>query len=531
MPTSLVIRGGTVFDGTGAPGRLADVAIDGDRIVAIGSIPADSGARELDATGLAVAPGFINILSHAYASLQLQPRGQSDLLQGVTTEIFGEAVSLGPTSPTQASLIEARGLPEGVVMDFPRLSDGLSHLETIGVAPNVASFVGGHNLRMLGAGLGDEPMDKAALDLVRGVLDEEMADGALGLGTALIYPPGCFASCDELVALSEVMARHDGLYISHMRSEGDQFLECLDELIDIGRRAEVRTEVWHFKAAGRANWPKMRLAIDRIDAARAAGQSVGANMYPYVAGGTALQSSIPPSYHVGGPAALAQRLAEPAERKRMAADIRQASDEWENLFLASGGGQGVMLAADLKDGTKTDGRRLSDVAAELGMDEVDALLELVSRDSSVGALYFIIGEDNVQLGLQQPWVSIGSDAPAMAVPPQPAESTHPRVYGTFARILGHYSRDLGLMPLAEAIRRMTSLPADTLRLRDRGRIVEGAFADLVVLDAATVADTATFERPHSYATGVSHVVVNGEPVVVAGEFTDALPGRRLRRGV
>ncbi|MHB8450325.1 MAG: N-acyl-D-amino-acid deacylase family protein, partial [Mycobacteriales bacterium] len=499
MPSSLVIRGGTVIDGTGAAPRRADVAVDGDRIVAIGEIGEHVAARVLDATGLAVTPGFINILSHAWGSLQLEPRGPSDLLQGVTTEVFGEAFSLGPSAAEFTEVVEAFGLRHGQRVDFPRLAEGLDHLERSGIAPNVASFIGGHNLRVLGAGLTDARLDPEALDRLRGIVAEEMADGALGIGTALIYPPGCFADTDELVALCEVVGRYDGLYISHMRSEGDRFIECLDELIEIGRRAAVRAEVYHLKAAGRANWPKMKLAIERIEAARESGQVVGANMYPYTAGGTSLSASIPPPYHVGGPAALAARRADPAERARMAADISRPSAEWENLYLAAGGGEGVLLLSAGGRGGELVGRRLDAIARERGQDEAETLLDLVALDPTIGAAYFIIDEDNVELGLAQPWVSVGSDAEALATEaPWTDQPTHPRSYGTFARVLGHYSRDRGLFPLADAVRKMTSLPADTLRLADRGRLVVGAAADLVVLDPAQVADRASYEDSHRY---------------------------------
>ncbi|MHB2022339.1 MAG: N-acyl-D-amino-acid deacylase family protein [Mycobacteriales bacterium] len=530
MTTSLVIRGGTVYDGEGGPGRTADVAVDGDRISGLGAIPA-SAAPTLDATGLAVAPGFINILSHSWGSLQKDGRGASELCQGVTTQVFGEAFSIGPTSAETAEVIAQFGLDEGERVDFARLSEGLSYLQRCGIAPNVASFVGGHNLRILGGGLSADPLEPAALDRLRGLLDEEMGDGALGVGTALIYPPGCFADTNELVALAEVIARHDGLYISHLRSEGDSFLESLEELIEIGRRAGVRAEVYHLKAAGRSNWPKMPRAIERIEAARAAGQSVGANMYPYTAGGTALAAAIPPRYHEGGPSALAARLADPSQRARMVAEMSEPADDWENLYLASGGGAGVLLAGGARDAPDLDGRRLAEVAAERGRGELETLLDIVRDHPTMGALYFIIDDENVRLGLAQPWVSIGSDAAATACePPWTERPTHPRAYGTFARFLGHYARDLGLLPLAEAIRRVSALPADTLRLAGRGRIAPGAFADLVVFDPAALADRATYERPHAYATGVRHVTVNGQLVIRDGQFTDKRPGRWLRRG-
>lgn len=532
MSVSLVIRGGTVFDGTGSEGTRADVAVDGDRVVLVGNVPESVDADVLDATGMAVSPGFINILSHAWGSLQVDGSGASDVHQGVTTEVFGEAFSLGPSVPALTEATEQfNGLVLGGQVDFARLADGLDHLERQGIAPNVASFVGGTNLRVIGAGLTDGPMAAAELDRVRGVLAEEMADGALGVGTALIYAPGRYAGTDELVALCEVVAEYDGLYISHMRSEGDQFLECLDELLAIGERAGVRTEAYHLKAAGRSNWPKMRIAIDRISEARAAGRSVAANMYPYTAGGTSLAAAIPPSFHDGGTRVLSERLADPAVREQIVSEITAQTAEWENLFVGSGGGSGVLLLNDLKDGTRTGGRRLSEIAHDLGVEPVEALLEIVRRDISIAAAYFMIDEDNVRLGLSQPWVSVGSDAPTnRPEAPWTSRAVHPRTYGTFARVLGHYCRDEGLFPLAEAVRRMTSLPAATLRLTDRGLLREGSFADIAVFDPATIADTATWENQHSYAVGMKHVCVNGTPILRDGELTGATPGRRLRRG-
>ena len=528
----VVLRGGKVVDGTGSPGRAADVLVDGDRIAVIGEVSPDVDAELLDATGHVVAPGFINVLSHAWGSLQRDPTGASDLLQGVTTEVFGEAVSLGPSDSRLAESMSGWGdILAGCRLEFDRLSEGLAYLETNGIAPNVASFVGGANLRILAAGFEDGPADPAALERVRAILEEEMHDGALGIGTALIYPPGRFAGTDELVALCEVVSKHDGLYISHLRSEGDQFLECLDELIDIGRRAEVRAEVFHLKAAGAANWHKMKLAIAAIEAARQSGQPVTADMYPYTAGGTALAASIPPRFHVGGPAKLAERLADPALRAEMAAEMRAPSDEFENLFLGAEAGHGILFFEDFPDGTPARGRRLTDIAGDRDLDPVDTLLDIVATQPGQDVAYFMIDEDNVRLGLQQPWVSIGSDAAAhQAIAPFTDSATHPRAYGTFARVLGRYSRDEGLFPLEEAVRRMTSLPADNLRLKDRGRLAPGAFADIAVFDPQTIADHSTYDNPHQYATGVRHVLVNGRAVVSDGVLTHETPGRALRRG-
>lgn len=532
MPATLVIRGGSVVDGTGAPARAADVVIDGDRVVAVDDLDENIDAPVLDASGHVVAPGFVNVLSHAWGSLQRDGSGASDLLQGVTTEVFGEAFSLGPTDGRLAEAMRPwGGMGEEARVEFDRLSQGLDHLERLGVAPNVASFIGGMNLRVLGAGFDDRPLTAAELDRLRALVDEEMAEGALGIGTALIYPPGRFARTDELVALSAVVGRHGGTYISHMRSEGDQFLECLDELLAIGREAGCRTEVWHLKAAGQQNWPKMKVAIERIEQARAAGQPVAANMYPYTAGGTSLAASIPPRFHVGGPSALLERLADQAVRTEMAAEMREPSDEFENLFYGAENGSGILFLDDLPDGTPMAGKRLDEVAGEMGLDPADALLEVVARDPGRGALYFLMDEDNVRLGLSQPWVSIGSDAEAHpAAPPFTDTPTHPRTYGTFARFLGRYARDEGLVPLAEAVRRMTSLPADNFGLRDRGRLEPGRFADVTVFDPDAVIDRATYDQPHAYATGTKHVVVNGRVAVRDGKVTTERPGRRLRRG-
>lgn len=531
MSASLVVRGGTVYDGSGTPGRSADVVVDGDVVALVGQAPAWIDGVEIDATGLAVVPGLINVLSHAWGALQRDGSAASDLLQGVTTEVFGEAFTPGPSSPEFVELC-ASDYPTAARTDFPRLSVGVSHLESQGVAVNVASSLGGHNLRLLGAGFQDRPLTQAELDRLRTLVAEEMQEGALGIGTALIYPPGHFADTAELASLCEVVARYDGLYTSHLRSEGDRLLESLDELLDITTRSGVRAEVFHLKAAGRGNWSKMAGAVERIAAAREAGRAVSANMYPYEAGGTSLAASIPPHFHQGGPRALAARLGDPRQRGRMAQEIRVDLGGFENLFLAAGGGPGIMFLDDLADGTACRGRRLDAVAQDLGLDPVDALLELVHRDQSTSVAYFLIAPQGVELGLRQPWVSVGSDALAHpAAPPWTDRATHPRTYGTFARILGHYARERGLFSFAEAVRRMTSQPADVFRLSGRGRLVEGAFADLVVLDPATVADRATFEDPHQVSLGVQHVVVNGRVVVDDGAVTSARPGRRLRRGL
>jgi N-acyl-D-amino-acid deacylase len=532
MALNMIVRGGVVYDGSGGEGVRGDVGIEGDRVVQVGDLPDAPGAAVIDADGAAVVPGLVNMLSHAWGSLQTDGSGASDLLQGVTTEVFGEAFSLGPGDEKMAEMVAAFGMDdEDTRVVFDRLSEGLDYLVGCGIAPNVASFVGGHNLRLMGAGFEDRRLTDAEVDRLRGVMREEMQEGALGIGTALIYPPGNYADTDELAAVCEPVGEYGGTYISHMRSEGDRFLECLDELLEIGRRAGCRTEVYHLKAAGRHNWHKMQLAIDRIQAARDSGQEVAANMYPYQAGGTALAASIPPRFHDGGPAALLERLGDPGQRREMAALMREPSDDFENLYYASGG-KGILFVSDLPDGTPARGQRLSEVAATLGIDdEIEALLEIVSRAPATGVAYFIIDEANIELGLSQPWVSLGSDAAAHRnEAPFTDHDAHPRTYGTFARFLGHYVRERGVASFADAVRRMTSMPAEALGLRDRGWLRPGSFADVVVLDPATVIDRATFEDSHRYSEGVTHVVVNGEQVVAGGELLPARPGRRLARG-
>ncbi|WP_327233393.1 amidohydrolase family protein [Streptomyces sp. NBC_01317] len=526
MSLSRVIRHGVVHDGLGGVPRLADVGIAGDRIVVVGDIPV-TGCPEIDATGLVVAPGLINVLSHAWEAIQLDGSCRSDLVQGVTTEVFGEGVSLGPAGSELLDMVPMRS---GARLTFPRLGDGLDHVEAQGTSVNVASFIGGQNLRVLAAGGDDRPLTEDELSMLSKLVEDEMADGALGIATSLIYAPENYATTAELTRLAAVVGRHDGLYISHLRSEGDRFLESLDELIEIGTAARCRVEAYHLKAGGTHNHHKMALAIERIDAARAGGLQVSADMYPYVAACTDLAAAIPPRYHAGGSAALLARLADPAVRDRIITELEADSGDFENLFVGAERGCGIVFLRDLADGTPAAGQTLAEVAAARGAaGAAAALLDIVRVDPAQQVCYFVMSERNVQLGLVQPWVSICSDAEAVGPGSATDELTHPRAYGTFARVLGHYSRDLGLFSLAEAIRKMTSLPADTLRLADRGRLVPGGFADLIIFDPATVRDLARYDAPRRYATGMRHVLVNGEPVLADGRVLSARPGRRLRR--
>lgn len=518
MSAELVVRGGMVADGTGAPGRRADVLVRGDRIAAVRTVPSGDWP-ELDAEGCVVAPGFINMLSHAYETLQQDPRGLSDLYQGVTTEVFGEGWSLGPVTGRMTEVAESWPRPDGVRNSWPRLREFLTHLESAGIGPNVASFVGASNLRMIHAGMDSRALTGPELDSACRLLDEELADGALGVGSALIYAPGSYASGTELTAYARVVARHDALYISHIRNEAERLVEAIGALIDIARTTSARAEIYHLKAFGKVNWPLMADAIALIQSARAEGLAVTADIYPYEAGGTHLAACIPARYHDGGEQALLARLADPGVRAAIKAEIsRPSAGDWGTLYLGSGAA-GIVLAS---------GRTLAAVAGDA--DSVDTLLDLVAADPGQMATYFGISEENIRLALRQPWVSVGSDCEAAAAePPFTDWPTHPRAYGTFACVLGRYVRD-GVLPLEEAVRRMTSLPAANLRLNGRGVIRDGAFADLAIFVPGDVRDRATYGDPHQYAEGMRHVLVNGQIAFRDGKLSGVLAGRALRRG-
>ncbi|MFJ5613870.1 amidohydrolase family protein [Streptomyces sp. NPDC093221] len=528
MRSDLVVRGGLVADGTGAPLRRADVLVRGDRIVHVGEVP-DTDVPEADAAGALVAPGFINVLSQAYESLQRDPRGLSDLYQGVTTEVFGEGYSLGPVEGRMRAIAKDYAERTHVRHEWPRINDFLNHMADAGVGPNVASFVGADNLRMAFAGQQDRPLTPDELAAARRLLDEELADGALGLGSALIYAPGMYASTDELTAFAEVLAEHDALYISHIRNESDSLLESLDELIGIAERSGARAEVYHLKAAGRDNWPLMASAIQRIEEARAGGLAVTANVYPYEAGATGLDACVPPRFHDGGPDALRGKLAHEDFRETVKEAIRAPGADWDNCYKSAGGADGILLLGG--NTCEWNGMTLAQVATRRGdADPLDTLLDIVVADSQMIIALFEMTEENVRLALRSPWVSVCSDAEAWtASPPYTDAPTHPRAYGSFARVLGPYVRD-GVLRIEDAVRRMTSLPARTLRLTDRGVIREGAFADLAIFEPDRVRDLATYSHPHQYADGMRHVIINGVVAFRGGKPTDELGGRALRRG-
>jgi len=526
----LLITGGAVYDGHGGEPVMADVAVKGDRIAAIGQ---DLGSAEttIDASGLAVAPGFINMLSWATESLIEDGKSQSDIRQGVTLEVMGEGWTMGPINDTMRE--QALKQQWDIKYDIPWTTFGeyFEFLERKGISPNVASFVGATTIRIHELGYEDRAPTPEELDRMRQLVRDAMEEGAMGVGSSLIYAPAFYADTDELIALSEVAAEYGGRYISHMRSEGAKFLEALDELITISREAGLGAEVYHLKAAGIDNHAKMDEAIAMIEAARAEGLDITADMYTYTAGATGLDASMPPWVQEGGDEAWVERLKDPEIRAKMHEEITTPSDEWENLYLAAGGAEGLILIGfknpELKPLT---GKTLAEVAEMRGTDPVDTMMDLVIEDESrVGTVYFIMSEENVKKKIALPWMSFGSDAESSA--PEGAfllSSTHPRAYGNFARLLGKYVREEKVISLPEAIRRLTTLPAANLKIGDRGALEEGYFADIVVFDPDTITDHATFAKPQQYATGVRDVLVNGVSVLRDGEHTGATPGRFVR---
>jgi N-acyl-D-amino-acid deacylase len=528
----LIIRGGTLYDGSGTQPAVGDVAIGNDRIVAVGQLPNAKGRAEIDATGLAVAPGFINMLSWANESLLADGRSQSDIRQGVTLEVFGEGWSMGPLSPAmRADMIRTQG---DIKYEVPwtTLAEYLDHLVARGVSPNVASFVGATTIRVHVLGYEDRRPRPAELSAMRQLVRREMEAGALGIGSSLIYAPAHYAGTDELIELCKVAAEYGGVYISHIRSEGNRLVESVDELLRIAREAKIAAEIYHLKAAGRENWPKQDEVIRRIEQARAAGLKITADMYPYTAGATGLDAAMPPWVQEGGLQRWIERLRDPKVRERVAREMRTRTDEWENLLLAAGRPENVLLVGfDNKDLRHLTGKTLAEVAARRGQSVEETAMDLVIEDGSrVGTVYFFMHEEGVRQKIKLPWCSFGSDAASVAneglfLNVQP----HPRAYGCFARVLRKYVREEQLIPLEEAVRKMTSLPAETLGLDHRGRLAPEFFADIVVFDPKTIQDHATFEQPHQYATGVKHVLVNGQLVLKDGEHTGATPGRVVRR--
>ena len=527
----LLIRNGVIYDGRGGEPFRGDVAVKAGRVVASGTLRDYTADREVNANGLAVAPGFINTLSWAVESLIYDGRGMSDIKQGVTLEIFGEGNSMGPVNDRiREEMIKTQGDIRYDVT-WKTLGDYLDFLVKKGVSPNVASFIGATTVREYVVGYDDVAPTPEQLKQMQDLVRQAMREGALGVGTSLIYAPASYAKTDELIALCKAASEFDGAYISHMRSEGDRFLEALDELIRISREAKVHAQAYHLKAAGQKNWPKMSQAIAKIDAARKEGLPITADMYAYTAGATGLDAAMPTWVQQGGIDGWVAQLKKPDVRKKVVAEMRDPDAKWESLLLAAGSPDRVLLIGFKTDKLKPlTGKTLAEVAKMRGVSPEDAAIDLVIEDHTrVGTAYFLMSEENVKLGLSQPWVNIGSDAETPA-PEGPflLSNPHPRAYGTFARFLGRYVRDQKVTTLQDAIRRLTRLPAESFKLKDRGCLDKGCFADIVVFDPAKINDLATFDKPHQYAVGVVDVFVNGTQVLRNGEHTGAKPGQVVR---
>ena len=526
----VVIKNGTVYDGTGSEGRKADVAIRGDRIAGVGNFQNSQAKRVLDAHGLAVAPGFINMLSWSTESLIVDGRSQSEIRQGVTTEVMGEGESMGPVNDRVRDYMLKQQTEIKYDITWKTLAEYLQYLEKRGVSCNVASFIGATTIRENVIGFENKEPTPEQLDQMRELVRREMEAGALGIGTALIYPPAFYAKTEELIELCKVAAKYKGKYISHMRSEGNHLLEAFDELLRISREANIPAELYHIKAAGQKNWGKMDALLARIEAAQKEGRPIRANMYTYIAGGTGLDACLPPWTQDGGYPELLKRLRDPETRKKIAAEVKIDSDKWENLYLAAGSPDRIIVGDFTSEKLKPlANKSLAEIARIRGKDPIETIMDLLSENEKpIGATYFLMSEENVKKEIAKPWISFGSDEASQAPEGIFLKSTpHPRAYGTFARVLGKYVREEKLVSLPEAIRRLSALPATNLELDHRGFLKTDMFADVVVFDPATITDHATFEKPAQYATGVKEVFVNGVEVLKDGEHTGAKPGRAL----
>ena len=520
----VLITDGLVYDGNGGAPYVADIGISGDRIAAIGEL-GDSAELTIDADGLAVAPGFINMLSWANESLLIDGRSQGDIRQGVTLEIFGEGRSDGPLNEAMQAEIDPRWAGE-----WTTLGEYLEFMVEKGVSPNVASFVGATTVRIHELGYEDRAPSDDELQRMRALVAEAMEEGALGLGTSLIYAPAFYADTGELVELAEVAGEYGGMYISHLRSEGNRLLESLDELIHIAREADIPAEVYHLKMAGQENWDKFDDVVAMVEAARAEGRRITADIYTYTAGSTGLDAGMPPWVQEGGYAAWAERLQDPDIREQVLTEMTTPTNDWENLMLAAGAEGTLLVGFENPELRRYAGMTLDEVAAERETSPAETAIDLVIEDGSrVQVVYFLMSEENVAKGIALPWVSFASDAASMATEGEFLDRmTHPRAYGNFARVLGKYVRDEQVITLEDAVRKLTKLPATNLGIRDRGELREGFHADIAIFDPDQVQDHATFDDPHQYSTGMVHVLVNGVPVLRDGEHTGALPGQVVR---
>ena len=526
-----IIRNGLVYDGNGGEPFKADIAISGDSIAFIGDLSNAKTKNEIDAKGNAVAPGFINMLSWATETLIEDGRSQSDIRQGVTLEVMGEGESMGPLSKT---LKEQAQNSQGDIkykIEWNTLGEYLNFLEKKGISCNVASYVGATTIRAYVVGEDNRDPTPAEMDSMKLLVKQAMEEGALGVGTSLIYPPAFFAKTEELIELCKVASSYGGGYISHMRSEGNRFYEAVEELITIAQKANIKAEIYHLKAAGKDNWAKLDSVIRRIEKARKEGLQISANMYTYIAGATGMTSAFPPSLQDGGFGKLRERLMDPAIRAKMKIAMNTNASDWENLYYGANGAEHVLLLGFKQDSLKKyTGKTLAEVAALRGKSPEETAMDLIIQDSTrIGVAYFLMSEDNVKKQVAIPWMSFGSDEGSYTNEGVFLKANaHPRAYGTFARVLGKYTRENKLISVQEAVRKLSKLPATNLALKRRGELKVGHFADIVIFDPASISDHATFDKPHQYATGVIHVWVNGQQVLKDGEHTGVKAGRFVK---
>ncbi len=527
----VLITNATIYDGSGEKPIIGSVAINGDKIADLGNLENVVGKKEIDAKGMAVSPGFINMLSWATESLIEDGRGMSDIKQGVTLEVMGEGWSMGPINETmKANSIKSQG---DIKYDIPwtTLGEYLEFLEKKGVGPNIASFMGATMARIHEIGYEDRPPTEEELARMQQLVRQAMEEGAMGVGSSLIYAPAFYAKTAELIALCQVAGEYGGRYITHMRSEGNQLLEGVNEVMTIAKAANIGAEIYHMKAAGQNNWSKMDLMIAKIDSAQQAGLDITTNMYNYVAGATGLDASMPPWVQEGGYEAWVEQLKNPAIRAKVKQEMNRDATDWENLYFSAGSADKLLLVGFKRDSLKKyTGKTLAEVATLRGTSPEDTAIDLVIQDGSrVGTVYFLMSEENVKKQIQLPYITFGSDAGALATEGAFIKSsTHPRAYGNVARLLGKYVREEQVISLEEAIKKLTALPAEHLKIRNRGFLKQGNFADIVIFDPTTIQDKATFENPHQYAEGVEHVFVNGIQVLEDGESTGQFGGRVVR---
>ena len=527
----LILRGGTLYDGSGGEPYVGDIAIDGDTIIALGDLGNAVATSEIDVSRLAVAPGFVNMMSWANESLIEDGRSQSNIRQGVTLEIMGEGSSMGPLNDSMKEEMRRQQSDIRYDIEWTTLDEYLEFLVERGVSPNVASFIGAATPREYVIGHEDREPTADDLEAMRTIVRDAMEDGALGVASSLMYPPGLFAKTDELVALSEVAADYDGMYVSHMRDEGAQMIEAIDELLTIAREANIRAEIYHLKSSGQPNWHLFDEAVQMVEDARAEGLEITADVYTYPAGATGLNVTVPPWVQEGGFDASIERMKDPAIREQIIKEMNTPSDEWENMYLMSGTTDNILLVNFKNEALKPlTGKTVTEVAEMRGTSPEETIMDLIIEDGSrVGTVYFTQSEDIVRKAVSLPWVSFNSDEASLAPEGVFLKSNpHPRAYGSFARVLAKYVREEQVITLEDAIRKLAALPAHNMRIERRGELKQGYYADVVVFDPETIQDHATFVEPHQYATGMVHVFVNGEQVLKDGEHTGAKPGRVVR---